>query len=455
MERIPPHNLEAEKSVIGAAMLDKEVVFDVLEVVRAEDFYSKANREIFTVITDLQRSSTPVDVLTVTDELKKRKMLEAVGGRVYVAQLSADVPSVSNAVEYAKIVAEKAVLRRLIGTADEIAKRGYEESENTLDILEYAEKGIFEIAKSKQHSEMAKISEIILTNFEEISVRSQSQGGITGVPSGLIDLDRKLSGFQKSDMVVLAARPSMGKTAFALNVALNAALKADAKVLIFSLEMAKEQLSQRLLSMEARVESQKMSTGDVDMSDWDKMSAALDSFNKMSIYIDDTPGIKLMEIKNKCRRMKAETGLDMIILDYLQLMEGEKRSDNRQQEITSLSRGMKLLAREMECPVIVLSQLSRAPDQRENHRPVLSDLRESGAIEQDADVVLFLYRDEVYNEETEKPGICEVIVAKHRNGPTGTVDIAWLAEYTRYDNSLVRDLLASLSFHRSPSPTIS
>lgn len=434
MERIPPHNLEAEKSVIGAAMLDKEVVFDVLEVIRAEDFYSKANREIFTVITDLQRSSTPVDVLTVTDELKKRKMLEAVGGRVYVAQLSADVPSVSNAVEYAKIVAEKAVLRRLIGTADEIAKKGYEESENTLDILEYAEKGIFEIAKSKQHSEMAKISEIILTNFEEISVRSQSQGGITGVPSGLIDLDRKLSGFQKSDMVVLAARPSMGKTAFALNVALNAALKADAKVLIFSLEMAKEQLSQRLLSMEARVESQKMSTGDVDMSDWDKMSAALDSFNKMSIYIDDTPGIKLMEIKNKCRRMKAETGLDMIILDYLQLMEGEKRSDNRQQEITSLSRGMKLLAREMECPVIVLSQLSRAPDQRENHRPVLSDLRESGAIEQDADVVLFLYRDEVYNEETEKPGICEVIVAKHRNGPIGTVEVGWQGKYTRFVN---------------------
>lgn len=434
MERIPPHNLEAEKSVIGAAMLDKEVVFDVLEVVRAEDFYSKANREIFTVITDLQRSSTPVDVLTVTDELKKRKMLEAVGGRVYVAQLSADVPSVSNAVEYAKIVAEKAVLRRLIGTADEIAKKGYEESENTLDILEYAEKGIFEIAKSKQHSEMAKISEIILTNFEEISVRSQSQGGITGVPSGLIDLDRKLSGFQKSDMVVLAARPSMGKTAFALNVALNAALKAEAKVLIFSLEMAKEQLSQRLLSMEARVESQKMSTGDVNMSDWDKMSAALDSFNKMSIYIDDTPGIKLMEIKNKCRRMKAETGLDMIILDYLQLMEGEKRSDNRQQEITSLSRGMKLLAREMECPVIVLSQLSRAPDQRENHRPVLSDLRESGAIEQDADVVLFLYRDEVYNEETEKPGICEVIVAKHRNGPIGTVEVGWQGKYTRFVN---------------------
>lgn len=435
MERIPPHNIEAERSVIGAAMLDKDVVFDVLEVVRAGDFYSKANREIFTVITDLQRSNTSVDVLTVTDELKKRKTLEAVGGRAYVAQLSADVPSVSNAVEYAKIVAEKAVLRRLIKTADEISKKGYEESEDTLDILSFAEKEIFDIAKSKQHSDVTEVKEIFLTNFEEIAKRGQNKGGITGVPSGLIDLDRKLSGFQKSDMVVLAARPSMGKTAFALNIALNAALKASARVLIFSLEMSKEQLSQRLLSMEARVESQKMNTGDVELSDWDKMYTALDSFNKMSIFIDDTPGIKMMEIKNKCRRMKAEEGgLDMIILDYLQLMEGEKRSDNRQQEITSLSRGMKLLAREMDCPVIVLSQLSRAPDQRENHRPVLSDLRESGAIEQDADVVLFLYRDEVYNEETEKPGVCEVIVAKHRNGPIGTVEVGWQGKYTRFVN---------------------
>lgn len=434
MQKIPPHNLEAEKSVIGAAMLSKDALFDVLEEITADDFYSKAHKEIFTVITDLQRSSVPVDVLTVSEELKKRKTLEAVGGRVYIAELSSEVPSISNAREYAKIVGEKAVLRNLIKTADNIASKGYEGNEDTLDILEYAEKGIFDIAKSKQHSDMAKISDILFTNFEEISQRAQSQGGITGVPSGLIDLDRKLSGFQKSDMIVLAARPSMGKTAFCLNIALNAALKAQAKVLIFSLEMSKEQLGQRLLSMESRVESQKMSTGNVDMSDWDKMSTALDNLSKMDIVIDDTPGIKMMEIKNKCRRMKAEMGLDMIILDYLQLMEGEKRSDNRQQEITGLSRGMKLLAREMECPIIVLSQLSRAPDQRENHRPVLSDLRESGAIEQDADVVLFLYRDEVYNEETEKPGVCEVIVAKHRNGPIGTVELAWQSKYTRFAN---------------------
>ena len=434
MERIPPHNLDAEKSVIGAAMLSKDALFDVLEEVKADDFYSKAHKEIFLVITDLQRRNIPVDVLTVAEELKRRNTLEVVGGRVYVATLSSEVPSLANAKDYAKIVAEKAILRSLIQTADGIASKGYEGKEDTLDILEYAEKGIFEIAQSKQHKDMAPISEILMTNLNEITARMAHKGGVTGVTSGLIDLDKKLSGFQKSDMIVLAARPSMGKTAFALNVALNAALKGNAKVLIFSLEMSKEQLSQRILSMESRVESQKMSTGDVDTVDWDKIATALDSLDKADIVIDDTPGIKMMEIKNKCRRMKAENGLDMIILDYLQLMEGEKRSDNRQQEITGLSRGMKLLAREMDCPIIVLSQLSRAPDQRENHRPVLSDLRESGAIEQDADVVLFLYRDEVYHEDTEKPGVCEVIVAKHRNGPIGTVDVGWQSKFTRFVN---------------------
>lgn len=436
MERVPPHNLEAEKSVIGASMLSRDALFDVLEEITADDFYSKSNKEIFTVITDLQRNNVPVDVLTVSEELKKRNTLEAVGGRVYVAGLSSptQVPSVSNAKDYAKIVAQKATLRRLIETADAIASKGYEEKEDTLDILEFAEKGIFDISQSRQHKDTARIQDILMTNLSDISERMQHQGGVTGVTSGLIDLDKKLSGFQKSDMVVLAARPSMGKTAFALNVAVNAAIKGNANVLIFSLEMSKEQLSQRILSMESRVESQKMSTGDIGAADWDKISTALDSLNKANIVIDDTPGIKMMEIKNKCRRMKAEQGLDMIILDYLQLMEGDKRSDNRQQEITGLSRGMKLLAREMDCPIIVLSQLSRAPDQRENHRPVLSDLRESGAIEQDADVVIFLYRDEVYHEDTEKPDVCEIIVAKHRNGPIGTVDVAWQSKFTRFAN---------------------
>ncbi len=434
MERIPPHNLEAEKSVLGAMMLSKEAIYDVIDEITAEDFYSKANKEIFEAMLLLQKDNVPVDMITVIEELIKRKTLEAVGGRAYIAQLSSEVPTVSNVKEYAKIVAEKAILRKLIQVSDTVSAKSYEGSEVTLDILEFAEKGIFDIAKGKQHGELTEISKIILKNFKQIQQRSQTKGSVTGVPSGLTDVDRKLSGFQKSDMIVLAARPSMGKTAFALNIALNAAKKSDAKVLIFSLEMSKEQLGQRLLSMESRVEAQKMSTGEVDGEDWDNMSGALDTLSSMQIVIDDTPGVKLMEMKNKCRRMKAEQGLDLIIIDYLQLMEGERRADNRQQEITSLSRGIKLLAREIDCPVIVLSQLSRAPENRENHRPILADLRESGAIEQDADVVMFLYRDEAYNEETEKPGICEVKIAKHRNGPIGTVEVAWQNKYTRFAN---------------------
>lgn len=435
MERIPPHNLEAEKSVLGAAMLSKDALFDVLEEVRSKDFYSKAHREIFEVIEGLQKSSTPVDVLTVSEELKRKNVLELVGGRGYIATLSSEVPSTSNAGEYAKIVAEKSTLRQLIDTANDISSMGYKGSNDALSLLDFAEKGIFEIAQGKQHSDMAHISEVLLRNLEILGERQANTGGLTGVTSGLTDIDRKLSGFQKSDMIVLAARPSMGKTAFALNVGLQAALKGKATVLIFSLEMAKEQLGQRLLAMEARVDSMKMNTGDLDSQEWEKISAALDSLSKGNIIIDDTPGIRMMEIKNKCRRLKAEKGLDMIILDYLQLMDGEGKSDNRQQEITQLSRSMKQLAREMDCPIIVLSQLSRAPDQRPDHRPVMSDLRESGAIEQDADVVMFLYRDEVYYpEETEKPGICEVIIAKHRNGPTGAVDVVWQSKYTRFAN---------------------
>ncbi len=434
MERIPPHNLDAEKSVLGAMMLSKEALFEVMDEITAEDFYSKANKEIFEAMMILQKDNAPIDAITVIEELVRRKTLEAVGGRAYVAQLSSEVPTVSNVREYAKIVAEKAILRKLIQVADKVSTKSYEGSEVTLDILEFAEKGIFDIAKAKQHGELTEISKIIIQNFQQIQQRSQTKGSVTGVPSGLTDVDRKLSGFQKSDMIVLAARPSMGKTAFALNIALNAAKKSNANVLIFSLEMSKEQLGQRLLSMESRVEAQKMSTGDVDKEDWDNMAQALDALGKMHIVIDDTPGVKLMEMKNKCRRMKAEQGLDLIIVDYLQLMEGERRTENRQQEITSISRGIKLLAREVDCPVIVLSQLSRAPENRENHRPILADLRESGAIEQDADVVMFLYRDEVYNEETEKPGICEVKIAKHRNGPIGTVEVAWQNKYTRFAN---------------------
>lgn len=436
MDRVPPHNTDAEKSVLGAAMLDQDALLDILGVLRLGDFYTKAHNEIFDAINTIYKQGSPVDALTVAEELDKRETLKLVGGRAYVASLSSQVPSTTNAAEYAKIVSEKAQIRNLIKVSDEISKSGYESKDDVMDILDFAEKSILKISQGKNNNDTTHISDILMRNLEILSERADNAGGITGITSGLTDLDNKLSGFQRSDMVVLAARPSMGKTAFALNVALQAAIKGQAKVMIFSLEMSKEQLGQRLLAMEARVDSQKMNTGDLDNSDWEKISTALDSMGKGDIMIDDTPGIRIMEIKNKCRRMKAEMGLDLIILDYLQLMEGDsKNATNRQQEITGLSRSMKLLAREMDCPIIVLSQLSRAPDQRPEHRPVLSDLRESGAIEQDADVVLFLYRDEVYNpDDTENAGICEVNIAKHRNGPTGVVNLLWQSKYTRFAN---------------------
>lgn len=300
-------------------------------------------------------------------------------------------------------------------------------------VLDYAERGIFEIAQAKQSKDVAALKDVLIKNIEIIDEASRQEGNIIGVPTGFRDLDAKTSGLQRSDLVIVAARPAMGKTAFALNVAQQAAIKGRASVLIFSMEMSKEQLGQRLLSMESRVEMQKLKTGDLNRKDWDDINIALDILSEANIFIDDTPGISIMEIKNKCRRIKAEHGLDLIVLDYLQLMSYEGKTDSRQQEISALSRHLKLLAREMDCPVIVLSQLSRAPEQRTDHRPQLSDLRESGAIEQDADIVLFLYRDDYYEKEnSEKPGVCEVIIAKQRSGPTGTVELMWLEKYTRF-----------------------
>ena len=429
-----PNNIEAEKALLGSLFWSHEALQKACEELSRDVFYLDSNGKIFDAIQTLYNKKETLNVNTLTTELVNRNWLNEVGGVTYINEIINSVATGANIEYYINTVLDKYTLRRMIEVATNIVKVASDNEASASIVTENAEKDILNVAKTRKTSAFRSVQDVLIKAQEDLDTLAKNKGRVTGLTTGLIDLDNLTEGLHPTQLVIIAARPAVGKTAFALNVALNAALKADAKVLIFSLEMAKEQLSQRLLSMEARVESQKMSTGDVDMSDWDKMSAALDSFNKMSIYIDDTPGIKLMEIKNKCRRMKAETGLDMIILDYLQLMEGEKRSDNRQQEITSLSRGMKLLAREMECPVIVLSQLSRAPDQRENHRPVLSDLRESGAIEQDADVVLFLYRDEVYNEETEKPGICEVIVAKHRNGPIGTVEVGWQGKYTRFVN---------------------
>lgn len=431
--RVPPHSAEAEKSVLGAAMLSKDALFDVMEVVKPADFYDENHREIFQAMIDLNRKNAPVDALTVAEELKKRNSLEMVGGRAYIASLSSMTPTTSNAMEYGRIVAEKASVRRLIETADDIVTKGYDGTMDANQMLDYAESGIFEISQARQKGQYSHIRDVLVENLAIIDRAEQMDGGLTGITTGFSKLDEMTSGMQKSDLIILAARPAMGKTAFALSLARNAAVKGKASVMIFSLEMAKEQLTQRLLSMESKVDLQTLKTGRLERRDWDDLNVALDILSNSNIHIDDTAGISIMEMKSKCRRLKAEAGLDLVIIDYLQLMNPEGKADSRTQEISVISRNLKLLARELDCPVLVLSQLSRAPEQRTDHRPMLSDLRESGSIEQDADIVIFLYRDEYYNkEDTEKPGECEVIVAKHRSGPTGSVDVAWIERYTQF-----------------------
>lgn len=433
IERIPPHNNEAETSVLGAAMLSKNALLDIMEVVRSQDFYSEIHREIFEVITLLYRASRPVDTVTVAEELKKRNSLDMVGGRAYVFSLASGVPTTANAGEYGKIVAEKANLRKLIEVSTEIIDLGYKEKIEAGKAIDIAEQKIFDIARSRQTKDVASITEVLNQNLNSIDKNREMKGKIMGVPSGFADYDRTFGGFQNSELIIIAARPSMGKTSLALNIAQQAALKSQARVLVFSLEMSKEQLGLRLLSMESRIESNRLKIGDLEPDEWENLNVAVDTITKGELFIDDTPGIFFSEIKNKCRRLKAEKGLDLIIIDYLQLMSFEGRAENRQQEITALSRYMKQLAREIDCPVIVLSQLSRAPEMRKPHIPILSDLRESGSIEQDADIVIFLYRDDYYNvEDSEKPGVCDLIIAKNRSGPTGKVELTWLSNYTKF-----------------------
>ena len=434
MERIPPHNEEAERSALGAVMLNKEVLLDVTEEVKPEDFYNESHREIFDAIMNLYRENTAVDMLTVCEELNRRKTLDMVGGRAYIATLTAEVPSTANAGEYAKIVSEKAMLRRLITAAEDITIKGYDDKMAAEELLDYAEGDIFRIAQKRQRNDYAKIQDVLMKNLRIIDQAVQNKGQVIGLPTGFKQLDEKTSGLQPSDLIIVAARPGMGKTAFALNIAQQSAVKAGASVLIFSLEMSQEQLGQRLIAMQARVESEKLKKGTLDLKDWDRINFALNELNNTKIVIDDTPGISIMEMRNKCRRLKAEQGLDLIVVDYLQLMTFDGREDSRQQEISALSRHLKLLAREMNCPVIVLSQLSRAPELRQDKRPMLSDLRESGSIEQDADIVMFLYRDDYYNENTEKPGVCEINIAKHRSGPTDRIDLTWVARYTKFSD---------------------
>ncbi len=436
MERIPPHNTDAEKSVLGSIILDKGALIEVIEVLKPEDFYSQMHKEIFEAIIELYRKNEPVDILTLAEILKKRKTLEMVGGRSYLGLLSSSVPSTSNVEFYAKIVEEKAVLRRLIEASSLIMDKGYQEKTEANEVLDFAEQKVFDISQKRQKKGFSIIKDVLWENLKKIDEASKMDGNMTGLTTGFIDINSRTSGLQKSDLIMIAARPSMGKTAFALNIAQNAAVMGNGSVALFSLEMSKEQLVQRLLSSEAMVEIQKIRTGNLETKEWDKIYMAIDVLSKANIYIDDTPGITSLEIKNKCRRLKADKGLDLIIIDYLQLMSADGKAESRQQEISVISRSLKNLARELDCPVITLSQLSRAPELRADHRPILSDLRESGSIEQDADIVMFLYRDEYYNPETtEKPNICEVLIAKQRNGPTGAVELTWLGKYTKFANS--------------------
>ncbi|KHO61606.1 DNA helicase [Thermoanaerobacter sp. YS13] len=429
--KIPPQNIEAEQSVLGSMLLSRDAIIDVSEIIKADDFYKESHKKLFDVMMEMFEKDIPVDLVTVVDELRKRNMLEAVGGIDYIASLSSNVITTANVSYYAKLIKEKATLRRLIEASSEIMELSYQ-GDDVETVLDIAEQKIFDIAQGRNTTNFSPIKDVLMNTFYKIEELYKNKGQLTGIPSGFPDLDLKTAGFQPSDFILVAARPSMGKTSFALNIAQNAALLTGLPVAIFSLEMSKEQLVNRLICSTANIDSQKLRTGNLDEDDWMKLAAAMTPLSKAPIYIDDTPGIGVMDIRAKCRRLKLEKGLGLVMIDYLQLMQGRGKAENRQQEISEISRSLKSLARELNVPVITLSQLSRAPETRSDHRPILSDLRESGAIEQDADIVMFLYRDDYYHKDSEKKNIAEVIIAKHRNGPTGTVELLWLAQYTKF-----------------------
>lgn len=433
MGKIPPHSLEAEQSALGAMILDKDAVTEVVELITDEDFYKEAHKAIFRGIIDLYNRNEPVDMVTLSEILVKEGVFGDIGGIEYLSDLTTMGVVTTNAKYYAKIIEEKSTVRRLIRASSEIIEKGYlsEEADYLLDL---AEKSIFDISQKKNREGLEAIKEVLLKTYEQIELLYGSENALTGVSTGFTDLDTKTSGFQRSDLILVAARPSMGKTAFSLNLCQNAATKNNASVAIFSLEMSKEQLVQRMLSSESHIPMQDLRNGRLKEDDWIALAKAMNSLSNCGIFIDDTPAITVLEMRAKCRKLKMDKGLDLIMIDYIQLMSGGGKNENRQQEISTISRSLKALAREMDCPVVALSQLSRAPELRADHRPILSDLRESGAIEQDADVVMFLYRDEYYFPDSEKKGIGEVIIAKQRNGETGTIELVWLGKYTRFAN---------------------
>lgn len=426
-----PQSIEAEQSVIGSMIIDKSAIVQVAERLEENDFYRDGHKIIFRAIFEMFKNDTAVDLLTLLEYLKSNDLLEKAGGVTYITEVSSSVPTTANLSSYIKIVEEKSTLRKLIKASTSIIEDSYNKQGEVASVLDKAEKKIFDIAEKRTSSDFEPLNVVLERGFLEIERLFNNRGEITGVGSGIKDLDAKTSGFQKGDMVLIAARPSMGKTTFALNIAENAALREGKSVVIFSLEMSKEQLAYKLLCSEANVDMLKLRTGTLEDQDWENIARATGPLSKAKIYIDDTAGVSVMEMRSKCRKLKMEYGIDLILIDYLQLMSGSS-SENRQQEVSEISRSIKALAKEMQCPVIALSQLSRAPEQRADHRPMLSDLRESGSIEQDADVVMFLYRDEYYNKESEDRGVAECIIAKQRNGPVGTVKMAWLGQFSRF-----------------------
>ena len=429
--RMPPYSLDAEQSVLGSMIIDRDAIAAATEVLISDDFYSDAHREIYDAMLHLYDQGKPVDLITLTETLRQRGTLDGIGA-AYITELSMVVPSTANVKYYIRIVEEKSILRRLIKASNEIIQDSYDAQQEVDFILDDAEKRIFKISERRSREDFEPIKTALLEAYAKIEELSKNKGKIIGVPTGFTDFDLMTTGLHPSDFVLIAARPSMGKTSFAMNIAQNAAIKEDIPVAIFSLEMSKDQLVQRMLSSEANVELQKIRTGELEDSDWIKLVQAAGPLSQAPIFIDDTPGISVMEMRSKARRLKLEHGLGMVVIDYLQLMTGTGRVESRQQEISDISRSLKALARELEVPVVALSQLSRGPEARSDHRPMLSDLRDSGAIEQDADVVVFLYRDEYYNPDTEKQNIAEAIIAKQRNGPTGTVELVWLGQFTKF-----------------------
>lgn len=435
IKRVMPHSVEAEQSVVGAMLMDKDAILTASELISGQDFYQSAYGVIFDSMVELFNEGRPVDLVTLQDRLKEKDVPPEISSLEFVRDLVTAVPTSANVKYYAEIVADKSMMRRLIKLNDELSNICYAGNEPLPAILEKTEKSVFELLQKRNLGEYTPIRQVVLNALDRIERAAKNKGNVTGVPTGFNDLDYKLSGLQPSDLVLVAARPSMGKTAFVLNIAQYVAFKKEKGVAIFSLEMSKEQLVNRMLSMESRVDSQKLRTGTLSDSDWDAVVEGIGVIGNSKLIIDDTPGISIMELRSKCRKMKLEHGLSIVIIDYLQLMSGSgKGGENRQQEISEISRSLKALARELNAPVIALSQLSRACETRPDHRPMLSDLRESGAIEQDADMVMFLYRDDYYHKDTENPNIAEVIIAKQRNGPIGTVNLLWRPELTKFEN---------------------